>query len=81
MGRVTELLKTKFINWLFKDVEFVELRVKRIKVGDGTIVVTLDYWDLAPLTADPPLAAGRMWYRSDLETYRYSPDGVGVVDF
>jgi hypothetical protein len=34
---------------------------------------------LAPLTADPTLVAGKMWYRSDLSRIRYSPDGTSVI--
>jgi hypothetical protein len=34
---------------------------------------------LAGLTTDPPLAAGKLWYRSDLQRIRYSPDGVNVI--
>jgi hypothetical protein len=34
---------------------------------------------LASLTSDPPLAAGKMWFRSDLQRVRYSPDGVNVI--
>jgi hypothetical protein len=34
---------------------------------------------LESLTSDPPLAAGKMWFRSDLQRVRYSPDGVNVI--
>jgi len=81
MGRTLRLLKMTLVNWLFRDIELEELRVKNIRMGNGTIVIAPDYIDLAPLTADPPLATGRVWFRSDIPTCRYSPDGVEVVDF
>jgi len=76
-----KILRNKLVNWLFKDVQLDELRVRKIKAGERTIVITPDYIDLAPLTADPLLATGRMWFRSDIPTCRFSPDGVEVVDF
>ena len=33
------------------------------------------------LTADPSLEAGKVWYRSDLDEWRYSPDGTNVKVF
>jgi len=62
--------------WLINEVQ-----VRSLKVGDRTIVISSDYIDFAALTADPTLAAGRVWFRSDLETMRYSPDGTEIVDF
>jgi hypothetical protein len=41
--------------------------------------ITLDDATLASLTADPTLAKGKMWYRSDLSRIRYSPDGTSVI--
>jgi len=40
--------------------------------------ITLDDVTLASLTADPTLAAGKMFFRSDLGSLRYSPDGTSV---
>jgi hypothetical protein len=34
---------------------------------------------LAPLTSDPALVAGRLWYRADLQRIRYSPDGSTII--
>ena len=38
----------------------------------------LDYVVLKGLTADPPLRAGILWFRSDLKQLRWSPDGTSV---
>lgn len=50
--------------------------------ADGSItarkLAPLDYITLAPLTSDPPLARGRLWYRNDLGELRWSPDGSTV---
>jgi len=46
-----------------------------LKIGDDTIVVSKDYVDLAPLTSDPSLAEGRVWFRGDNDETRWSPDG------
>jgi len=49
---------------------------------DGSVtaakLATLDYVTLKGLTADPPLAPGRIWFRSDLGQLRYTPDGTTV---
>jgi len=46
-----------------------------LKSGQGSIVITADYIDFSPLTADPTLAEGRQWFRSDLDSIYWSPDG------
>ncbi len=33
---------------------------------------------LTPLTSDPSLSTGKVWFRSDLKQIRYSPDGINV---
>jgi len=38
-------------------------------------VITTDYIDFSPLTADPTLAEGRQWFRSDFDAMYWSPDG------
>jgi len=81
MGRALRVLKARFINWLFKDVELDEFRVRKIKAGERTIVITPDYVNFALLTEDPALAAGRMWFNDVVDKMRFSPDGVEVVDF
>jgi hypothetical protein len=54
-----------------------ELRVPRLRVGD---TVTIDGYSitLEKLTSDPSLAAGKLWFRSDLGLLSYSPDGSTV---
>jgi len=71
-------LKRRLVNWLLKGVELDELIVDELKLGTRTISILSDYIDLAGLTSDPPLAEGRMWYRSDLGRLRYT-DGSVVV--
>jgi len=46
-----------------------------LKSGQGTMVITADYIDFSPLTANPTLAEGRQWFRSDLDSIYWSPDG------
>jgi hypothetical protein len=56
--------------------------VTTAKIADGAVtaakLATLDYATLSGLTADPSLAAGRVWFRSDLGLLSYSPDGSTV---
>jgi len=49
-----------------------------LKIGEDTIVVDADYIKLSPLASDPALAEGRLWFRSDEDEVRYSPDGAIV---
>ena len=79
-------IKKKIAWWLIKDLltdGVPRIKVKeKIEIGDpakllkdGTIV-------FAPLTSDPStLEAGKMWFRSDLKEWRYSPDGSNVSTF
>ena len=71
-------LKRRLVNWLLKGVELDELIVDELKLGKGTISILSDYIDLAGLTSDPALVAGRLWYRSDLGRLRYT-DGSEIV--
>jgi len=52
-----------------------------LKIGENTIVVDENYIDLAPLTSDPTLAEGRVWFRGDKEEKRWSPDGTIIEEF
>jgi hypothetical protein len=65
-------------NWLLKDVEIEELKVGRLRVGEGTVTMDGSGITLPGLTADPTLAAGKVWFRSDLGLLSYSPDGTAV---
>jgi len=51
---------------------------------DGSVttakLASLDYITLKGLTADPALAAGRIWFRSDLKKLRFSPDGTTALN-
>jgi len=63
----------------FKDGEkskaSVCLECGALKSGQGTMVITADYIDFSPLTANPTLAEGRQWFRSDFDAMYWSPDG------
>jgi len=41
-------------------------------------VITADYIDFSPLTANPTLAEGRQWFRSDFDAMYWSPDGSTI---
>jgi len=71
-------LKSKIVNWLLKDVEVQKLIVKSLQVGNKTITIDANKIVFPPLTSDPNLAQGAIWYRSDLNEWRYSPDGSTV---
>lgn len=71
-------IRKKILEWLLKDVVVEEIRVRKLRVGRGTINIGSDYIDLALLTSDPALAEGRLWYRSDEDLIKYS-DGSTVI--
>jgi hypothetical protein len=71
-------LKRKLVKWLLKDVDVEELTVRKLKIGDKTVTIDANSVTLPSLTADPTLAAGKVWYRSDLKLLGYSPDGTAV---
>jgi len=49
-----------------------------LKSGQGSTVITTDYIDTSPLTSDPTLAEGRVWFRSDVDLLYWSPDGSSI---
>jgi len=69
-------LKAFILRKLLEDVDLEEIKVRRIRIGDRTMILTPDYVDFAALTADPTLAAGRMWFNEAEGVMKYSPDGV-----
>lgn len=74
-------IKRKIINWLLRDIEIDYLRVRNIKVGDNTVVIKGDRIVFPQLTADPStLEAGMLFYRGDIDKWRYSPDGASIKD-
>jgi len=77
MRRAFRVLKAKLVNLLLSDVEIEELIVKKIRAGKRTIIITPDYVDMAVLTANPTLAAGRMWMM-DVGELRFTEDGATV---
>ena len=62
--------------------KIADLAVTTAKIADGAVtaakLATLGYATFSSLTADPALAAGRVWFRSDLGLLSYSPDGSTV---
>ncbi len=63
-------------------IDHPDASVVTAKIADGAIatakLAALDYATFSGLTADPALAAGRVWFRSDLGLLSYSPDGTTV---
>jgi len=70
--RILKRLKKRFVKWLLSDLD-------ELRIGKNTVTVTGDYIDFSPLTADPTLSAGRVWFRSDLGRLIYSPDGTSTI--
>jgi hypothetical protein len=77
--------------WVVGLPEFV-LDYHRLRVPidhlDGSVTSAkldlLDFVPLRALTANPPLASGRFWFRSDIAKLLFSPDGTTsryVLDF
>ena len=69
-------IRKRILEWLLKDVIVDEIRVRKLRVGEGTINIGSDYIDLSLLTSDPALTEGRVWYRSDLGKIRYYDGSV-----
>jgi len=78
--KILKKLKKFLLKWLFTDKEVLkEVVIPYLKVRDlNTDPVWASYIDFEELTSDPSLAPGRMWYRKDLDQWRYSPDGTVV---
>jgi len=66
LERIEKAIRKKILNWLLKE------GIPELKIGDNTIVVTGSTINLANLTADPPLAEGKLWYRADLDRLQYA---------
>ncbi|RLC74894.1 MAG: hypothetical protein DRJ03_31175, partial [Chloroflexi bacterium] len=66
-------LKKKIVEWLLKDLD-------ELKMGKGTVHITKDYIDLAPLSSDPTIAEGRLWYNASEKALKFS-DGTEVDGF
>ncbi len=68
----------QFINLIFEDDSkaLTKLCTKcgALKVGNS-VIVGPDFIDLASLVADPSLAVGRLWYRSDTAEFRVVEEG------
>jgi len=61
-------LRRRIARWLLEGLEELE-------VGGSTVKIDASSVTLASLTSDPTLAAGKLWFRSDLGQLRFSPDG------
>ena len=70
-------LKHRVVNWLLKDIVLEEIKAKKIvDVGGPQGTGYLNKIKFDALTSDPTLAEGLMWFRSDLDELRFSPDGT-----
>jgi len=49
-----------------------------IKVGGNTVRIDGNSITLQPLTSNPTLAQGKIWFRSDIPALLYTPDGTNV---
>jgi hypothetical protein len=49
-----------------------------IEIGENTVKIDGSSITLPGLTANPTLAAGKMWFRSDTGTILYTPDGTNT---
>ena len=65
-------IRKTILNWLLKD------GLPDVKIGEDPTVITGAHITLPGQTADPALAAGRIWLRSDLGRLRISPDGTTI---
>jgi len=54
------------------------LEVDELRVGENTIKIDANSITFHPLTADPTLEVGKIWFRRDLQTILYSPDGMNI---
>jgi len=70
---VLRKLKKRLINWLLKDVVIDELKVRRIiDLGNTGYFNMLKF---TGKTSDPSLQSGLVWFRSDQQYLKISPDG------
>ncbi|RKY29210.1 MAG: hypothetical protein DRP74_09120 [Candidatus Omnitrophota bacterium] len=77
-------LKNKFAWWLIKDLireGIPYIKVGKLSVGKNTVDVLEDSIKFPVLSSDPTLEPGKIWYRGDLDQWRYSPDGTNVKSF
>ena len=72
-GSISSAIRRKILEWLLRD------GIPEVKIGEGTIIIDGQSIRLASLTSDPSLAAGKIWYRSDLKDLRFSPDGTSAI--
>jgi len=53
----------------------IEIDKLEIRVGGNTIRIDGNSITLQPLTSNPTLATGKLWFRSDIPAILFSPDG------
>lgn len=56
----------------------LEVNSIEIKVGNNTIRIDGNSITLQPLTSNPSLTTGKLWFRSDIPAILYTPDGSSV---
>ncbi|RLE37486.1 hypothetical protein DRJ17_06505 [Candidatus Woesearchaeota archaeon] len=76
MSRLFKKFKKRIAWWLIKDL--IEEGLPYLRIGKNTVDLLPDSIKFPALTSDPTLEAVKLWYRSDLDEWRYSPDGTTV---
>jgi len=76
MSRLFKKFKKRVAWWLIKDL--VEEGLPYLRIGKNTVDLLPDSIKFPALTSDPSLEAVKLWYRSDLDEWRYTPDGTTV---
>ena len=69
-------IKKKLAWWLIRDL--FEEGVPYIKVGRKSVEIRPNAIKFDPLTSDPALEPGLLWYRGDFAEWRYSSDGSSI---
>jgi hypothetical protein len=76
LKRVVRRFKKKLLRWLLDPEVLKEVSIPILRIGEGTINIDGSSITFPGLTADPTLASGKLWFRSDLSRLVFSPDGT-----
>jgi len=74
------MIASRLLKFLLSNVEVLEVDGIELRVGGNTVRIDGSSITLQPLTSNPTLASGKIWFRSDLSKILYSPDGTNVKD-
>jgi len=77
MLKKIKVLLAKMLLKLIMDAA-IEVDRLEIRVGGNTIRIDGSSITLQPLTSNPTLASGKIWFRSDIPAILYTPDGSSV---